>query len=70
MGDTKQARQAYQHRIEQRKVCIKHTNTLEVCLTSGYTQTGFRKDGCNHTELVALGVDKHKPIKGTKRGKA
>jgi len=69
-GGTTQARQAYQHRTEQRKVCIKHTNTIEVCLTSGYTQTSPRKDGCNHTKQVALGIDKQKPTEGTKHGKA
>ena len=35
-GGTKQARQAYQHRTEPRKVCIKCTNTTQVYLTSGY----------------------------------
>ena len=30
MGGAKQAREAYQHRTEQRKVCIEHTNTSQV----------------------------------------
>ena len=30
MGGAKQARQAYQHRTEQRKVCIELINTPEV----------------------------------------
>ena len=47
-GGTKQARQAYQHHTKQRKVCIKHTNTTEVHLTSDYIQTNLRRDGCNH----------------------
>ena len=38
----KQARQAYQHRTEWRKVCIKHTNTTEMYFTSGYIQTSPR----------------------------
>ena len=48
-GGTKRARQAYQHCMEWRKGCIKHTNTMEVYLTSGYTQTSPRRDECNHT---------------------
>jgi len=39
-GGTKQERQAYKHHMEWRKVCIKHTNTTEVYLTSGYTLGG------------------------------
>ena len=50
-GGTKQARQAYQHRMKQRKVCIKHTNTTRVYLTSGYTQSIPRRYGCNHTSI-------------------
>ena len=49
MGGKKEARQAYQHRMEWRKVCTKHTNTMKVYLTSGYIQTNPRRDGCNHT---------------------
>ena len=48
-GGTKKARQAYQHHTEQRKVCIKHTNTMEVYLTSGHTQSIPRRDGCDYT---------------------
>ena len=48
-GGTKQARQAYQHRTEQRKVHIKHTNTMEVYLTGGYIQTNPRRGRCDHT---------------------
>ena len=44
-GGTKQA---YQHRTEQRKAYIKHTNTTGVYLTSGYIQTKPRRDGCSH----------------------
>ena len=39
---TKQARQAYQHRTEQRNVCIKNTNTTKVYLTSGCIQQATR----------------------------
>ena len=38
-GGTKQARQAYKHCTKWRKVCIKHTNTMEVYLTNDYTQS-------------------------------
>ena len=69
-GGTKQARQVYLHHTEWRKVWIKHTNTTEVYLTSGYTQTSLRRDVCNHKKQVALGIDKHKPTKGTKHSKA
>ena len=48
-GSTKQARQAYQHHTKQRKVCIKHTNTMELYLISGHTQLIPRRDGCGHT---------------------
>ena len=48
-GGTKQARQAYQHCTKWRKVCIKHTNTTKVYLTSGYIQTSPRSDKWNHT---------------------
>ena len=48
-GGIKQARQAYQHCTEWRKVCIRHTNTTKVYLTSGYIQTSPRRDKCNHT---------------------
>ena len=41
IGGTKQERQAYKHCMEWRKVCIKHTNTTEVYLTSGYTLGGW-----------------------------
>ena len=70
MGGAKQARQAYQHHTEQRKVCIKHTNTTEVYLTSGYILTSLKRDRCNHTKQVALRIDKPKPREGTKHGKA
>ena len=29
-------------------MCIKHTNTTEMYLTSGYIQISPRRDGCNH----------------------
>ena len=48
-GGIKQARQAYQHCTEWRKVCIRHTNTTKVYLTSGYIQTSPRRNKCNHT---------------------
>jgi len=48
-GGAKQVRQAYQHCTEWRKVYIKHTNATEVYLTSGYTQSIPRRDGCNCT---------------------
>ena len=60
-GEAKQARQAYQHRTKWRKVCIKHTNTMEMHLTGGCIQTNPRRDGCNHTS---------KPTGSTKHGKA
>ena len=53
MGGT---RQAYQHHTEWRKVCIKHTNTTEVYLTSGYIQTSPRRDGCDHTSKWPQGL--------------
>ena len=31
------------------KVCIKHSNTMEVYFTSGNIQTIHKRDGCNHT---------------------
>ena len=37
-GGTKQARQAWHHHVEWRKLCIKHTNITEMCLTSGQIQ--------------------------------
>ena len=67
---TKQARQAYQHHTKWRKVCIMHTNTMEVYLTSGYIQTNPREKQCNHTKQVALRTDKHKPTEGIKHGKS
>ena len=42
MGGTKQVRQAWQHLTEQRKVCIKHINITEMCLTSGHIQQATR----------------------------
>ena len=60
-GEAKQARQAYQHCTKWRKVCIKHTNTMEMHLTGGCIQTNPRKDGSNHTS---------KPTGSTKHGKA
>ena len=48
-GGTKQTRQAYQHRMEQRKVYIRHTNTIVVYLTRGYISLSHEEDGCNHT---------------------
>ena len=53
-----------------RKVCIKHTNTTEVYLTSGYIPTSLRRDGYNHTKQVALRTNKHKPMEGAKHGKS
>ena len=49
MNGTKQAKKAYQHCMDRIEVCIKHTNTIEVYLTSGYIQISPRRDGCNHT---------------------
>ena len=66
---TKQSRQAHQQRMEWRTVCIKHTNTTEVYLTSGYIKTSPRRDKCNNTKQVAPRIEKHKPIEGTKHGK-
>ena len=50
-------------------MCIEHTNTTKVCLTSGYIQTSPTRDGCNHTKQVALRTDKHKPTEGTSMAK-
>ena len=47
-GGTKQSRKAYQHHIERRKVFIEHTNTMEVYLTNGYTQSIPGRDGYDH----------------------
>ena len=55
-GGTKQTRQAYQHRMEQRKVHIRHTNMTEVYLTSGYTSLVHEGDGCNHTRTSPHGA--------------
>ena len=55
-GGIKQARQAYQHYTEWRKVCIKHINTTEVYLTSGYTLLGHEGDGCNHIRTNQWGT--------------
>ena len=52
-----------------RKVCIKHINTTEVYLTSGYILTSPRRDECNHTKQVALRTNKHKPMEGAKYDK-
>ena len=68
-GGTKQARQAHQQHMEQRTVCIKHTNTTEVYLTGSYIKTSPRRDKCNNTKQVAPRTDKHKPTKGAKHGK-
>ena len=46
---TKQERQALHHRMEWRKVCIKHTNIMEICLTSSHIQISHKSDKCNHT---------------------
>ena len=70
MDGTKQTRQAFQCHTEWKKVCLKHTNTMKVYLTSGYIKTSPRRDRCNHTKQVALRTDKHKPTEGTKHGKA
>ena len=48
-GGAKQARQAYQHHTEWRKVYIKHIDTTKVYLTGGYIQRNLRRDRCNHT---------------------
>ena len=53
-GGTKQARQAYKHHTKWRKVCIEHTNTKGMYLTSGDTQSIPRRDGCNHTSTSPL----------------
>ena len=47
--------------MEWRKVCIKHTNTLEVYLTSGYTQSIPRRDGRNHTSKPTRAQSLTKP---------
>jgi len=60
-GGAKQERQAYQHRTEWRKVCIKHTNTTEVHLIGGYIQTNLRRDGYNHTSKPT-GSTKHSKV--------
>ena len=61
MGGKKQARQAYQYRMERRKVCTKHTNTMKVYLTSGYIQTNPRRDEYNHTKQVPQGLTSISP---------
>ena len=48
-GGVKQARQAYQHCMEWRKLQNKHTDISEVYLRNGHIQTYPRKDGYNHT---------------------
>ena len=57
-GGIEQETKAYQHRMEQRKVQSKHTDTTEAYPTGGQIQTNPRRNGCNH--LIT------KPTKGTK----
>ena len=65
-GGTKQA---LKHRAEWRKVCFKHTNIREMCLTSGHIQQATK--GVDAT-MQASGpkTNKHKPTEGIKHGKA
>ena len=48
-GGTEQETKAYQHRMEQRKVQSKHTDTTEAYPTGGQIQTNPRRDRCSHT---------------------
>ena len=51
VGGAKEARQAYQHLTERKKVWIKHTNTTRVYLISGYIKKNPRRDECDHTSM-------------------
>ena len=46
-GGTKQAKQAY-YRTEQREVCLKQTNIMEIYLTSNFITISHKREGCNH----------------------
>ena len=68
-GGTKQERKAQRHQTKWRKVCFKHTNIREMCLTSGHIQQATK--GVDAT-MQASGpkTNKHKPTEGIKHGKA